>query len=777
MSNFSSSSILSLLSPLQYFKSDVNYDTQLPTEGSTPSQTLTHDWSFDHGIPTPTYNRELLSWLQLFRDLPGTFHDSNTKQILYRDIPCTSTFTELVDHANRFVHDTHDRDACCQYASQEIQAGHTIDRDLTQRHMQMMRDHGILETCRHIQNEHRDSYLQPELVRSQYNDFPEYLTLLQLAVEGAHIITPTDWIPNSGVGVKLRPNAKRMAMPIQVRFAQEQALGDVIIVDSTEFQKYATECEIPFNVISVDWVFKPGNKQSDLLGRLIDDYTNCDAPLNTPETFTSMEAVFGELTLPQLPDMCRSVLLARERFPHEKIMGLKEDISRAYRRVRLHPPSCMTMVLLLPPTADGISYYAIRLSQPFGHNASAHGWGVVARALEFKLSLVTCPAPSTGLFGMYVDDLFAFGSRPFLKAMSHAFTEASHVAGTGARAVDKSEICDMFQSLGWLFVDDLDAVFPNTKGWMNMLSLFFTVIPWHIKPGDKLPVLTLLRAGSYASRYSNAFYSMRPFCHGFYGNVRGASPYTTRKVSARTVHDISVWRFFLCMAYHQPSILSVPIAWPVILQYNPEEQARHADRVVYVDASLSHFLCGAYIEGLAWCQFQPPVQTYMSEGSRTTVSINVLEMMGVLVGVLIAITEQPSITHLHVWCDNSSSVAWADSQRTNSTLLSFLLQLLTLLGASRRVLFTVGWIKGARNVMADAISRQFLVTNGDNLQATLLHQTATCPQAFLHPTFSQGIKTVSRLRHNETSTIIRCVHTVMVGINTSGSASSSALNL
>jgi hypothetical protein len=45
------------------------------------------------------------------------------------------------------------------------------------------------------------------------------------------------------------------------------------------------------------------------------------------------------------------------------------------------------------------------------------------------------------------------------------------------------------------------------------------------------------------------------------------------------------------MAYYNPIILSVPIAWPSVMTA-PDAQVRHADRIAYVDA--------AYIEGLAW---------------------------------------------------------------------------------------------------------------------------------------------------------------------------------
>jgi hypothetical protein len=41
-------------------------------------------------------------------------------------------------------------------------------------------------------------------------------------------------------------------------------------------------------------------------------------------------------------------------------------------------------------------------------------------------------------------------------------------------------------------------------------------------------------------------------------------------------------------------------------------------------------------------------------------------------GVIIALDSDPTITHLHVWCDDTTtSVAWADTNRANSPLSSF----------------------------------------------------------------------------------------------------------
>jgi hypothetical protein len=177
-------------------------------------------------------------------------------------------------------------------------------------------------------------------------------------------------------------------------------------------------------------------------------------------------------------------------------------------------------------------------------------------------------------------------------------------------------------------------------------------------------------------------------------------------------------------------------------------------------------MCGAYVEGLLWGQYVCPVRTHLVEAEETIVDINVLEMLGVVVGVLAVLSKDPHVKHIHVWCDNTSSVAWADTNRVHSPLLCFLLQVLTLAAAYRRVLISVGWIKGERNVMADAVSRNFIVPNGARIRESLPLQLIVYPPRGL----SRAIKIVSSLRRNATSVITQCVHTVLAGLSTKDSA-------
>ena len=723
---------------------------------------------------------ELQAWSEAFPPIPPTRLGSTPElppsvetidTVLAAQYALDRSFSALVAHAHEFVNQSHSHAACRAYAAAQVEAGHGVDTALVAHHLSLLRQHGLVQTCALLQAHHAANYLQPDVVRAEYGGVPQFDILLQLAESGAHILRPTDWQPNMGQGVHVRNICQLMADCVHVRMAQEQALGDVLLVECGEFRALAAAAGLAYHVTELGWVFKPGSKLSDLLGRIIDDFTNSPGPLNTDDTRLAMDRLYGILRLPQLADMCASLLQARAAFPGEPIYGAKEDVSRAYHRVRIAAEDCPCMVVLLPPDRNGVQYYAVRLSQPFGHNASGHAWGVVSRAIEWRMDELlraspACPpaAIPRQLLGMYVDDLYSFAGHAFLLHVADAFDRASRVAGAGARDMAKQDITLELQSLGWTFIDRFDAVLPNPKGWFNLVSLFFVTIPWDLRPKDKLPAQLLLRMGSYASRYSRALLPLRSFVHAFYGDAGDASVFAVRSVSARTVQDVAMWRLFLRLAYHRPMLMTTPVHWPVVATLSPQEQADRADCVAFVDAATSSHAIGAFIQDVAWAYFVCPVLTHFLKSACVQLHINVLEMMAVVSGALLALIACPDVSHVHVWGDNTTSVAWSDSNRVNSPLCCFLTQLLTLMGASRRTLITVGWVAGVRNPTADAISRDFKVPQGEHYRALL-----ACPphrRLPLPPAFMTGIMRASEMWHCKTFEIAQSARTVLDGINT-----------
>jgi hypothetical protein len=711
---------------------------------------------------------EFAAWRRLFAYADLTPMPS----AVFPETASITSFEDLIKFATAYVARESSKIGCQEYAAAHIKKGGGINYSLAAEHMRQMEVLGVTEACAAVQRQHSGSYLQPRVVEEEYASFKEFASLLDLAANGASILRPADFAPNNGVGCRSRSNAVAMADAVIARLAQEQATGDVMIVPAAEFRALAHLRGLEFNVTELGWTFKHGNKDSDQLGRVTDDATNSPSPLNTPASLLMAEARYGSLVLPQLHDMCQSLLQARVAFPGKPIAGLKEDVSRAYRRVRFRPDHCPLMTCIMPLDHNGVEHYAIRLSQPFGHNASAHAWGVVARGIHWHIGQHDPRQLAPQLSDIYVDDFYSFGEDLYLHEVSGLFTDACRVAGSDARDPLKAEISTRLQSLGWMFLDEFDSIMPNSKGWYNLIALFFTDTPWVLNKQSTLPVKLLQRLGSYASRYSQVFPALRPFYHSFYGNTKGASPLARRHVSARTIQDIWMWRMFLALAFYQPYMVSAPIHWPVRIHSAVEDQAASADYIVYVDAATSSDHCGAYIAGVAWCLFQSPVQSFWLGNKCHVLDINLRELTGVIVGAIMAIVfAPPGTTHIHLWCDNSSSVAWADTNRTVSPIASLLLQILTFLGTSRRILFTVGWIAGKQNIVADAISRCFRVLGGEAIKEQLDKECVL----FLAPTtLSETMIRASKMSQAETLVLARDARIVLDSLNTTSSPPTSA---
>jgi hypothetical protein len=108
-----------------------------------------------------------------------------------------------------------------------------------------MHDSSIVDTCANVQKLYAGNYLQADVVRAQYRDFPEFESLLDLAVSGASVMQPAGWVPNQGIGVKVRATTNMMRDAVYARMAQEQAVGDVNFGRYARISKTSGRAEYP----------------------------------------------------------------------------------------------------------------------------------------------------------------------------------------------------------------------------------------------------------------------------------------------------------------------------------------------------------------------------------------------------------------------------------------------------------------------------------------------------------------------------------------------------
>ena len=116
---------------------------------------------------------------------------------------------------------------------------------------------------------------------------------------------------------------------------------------------------------------------------------------------------------------------------------------------------------------------------------------------------------------------------------------------------------------------------------------------------------------------------------------------------------------------------------------------------------------------------------YRSGGESDEISSNIFEFFATLAGLAI-VARTKSHMHMLIHSDNTSSLAWAQKCRGDSSLHTFLLRVLCDVQITTHHVMA-GHVSGADNVHADAISWQFAVPNGDAIR-TQVDREATAPR-------------------------------------------------
>ncbi len=132
---------------------------------------------------------------------------------------------------------------------------------------------------------------------------------------------------------------------------------------------------------------------------------------------------------------------------------------------------------------------------------------------------------------------------------------------------------------------------------LKMVCAVYVMVPMDIKPGDVILVHTLQSLASRAIRSADVVSVMGPFSRGFSSCLKGVPlSATSAKLSERAYEDLWMWRVILQLGFGNRSWLVLPIRIPLLLRYQPGEDAVHrmhrqaalADDVMFVDACTQH---------------------------------------------------------------------------------------------------------------------------------------------------------------------------------------------
>jgi hypothetical protein len=194
-------------------------------------------------------------------------------------------------------------------------------------------------------------------------------------------------------------------------------------------------------------------KETDPLGRPIPDFSHSEVgtPPNHPDLRADIAEKWGTMTHPDITDISRALLAARDVTPRGRVWGSRVDINAAYTRILIRPTDVTLLATLLvtdhPRWGRIVS---LPLVNQWGHQSAGHAFEVPSRALTRRAAVRTNAPDGRPTGDTYVDDRMQFGSREFVIREAESFS-ADARAALGHDAVNdaKTIVSTRFDTIGW----------------------------------------------------------------------------------------------------------------------------------------------------------------------------------------------------------------------------------------------------------------------------------------------------------------------------------------
>jgi hypothetical protein len=309
-----------------------------------------------------------------------------------------------------------------------------------------------------------------------------------LATNGGQFLVKDDFAPNGGKGVVPYPRMVAPVEAIEAHMGNNQRKGRIVVLPLSFAQEECERAGLDLHVSNVSVANKPDAEPA--IGRLISDYSH---PEGASMMFAGKKSlnkhVFTPIRNPTAADVCQLHANAMAAFPGEVIVAARLDISSAYNRIRLHPPS-IPLGALYFRGADGVEYVAMPMVEWFGSQDSNFHWQLVAVDLAGRSSHRCQSRYGCALSAMYTDDFFLFGTREFVEAESARFSaDAESAVGVGAINVKKTVSGSHIDIIG--LANDTSAA--HTIGmsatiFLKMVCAMFVMMPLELEAGDVISV-------------------------------------------------------------------------------------------------------------------------------------------------------------------------------------------------------------------------------------------------------------------------------------------------
>ena len=595
-------------------------------------------------------------------------------------------------------------------AGREYLSHHDIDRGAVHNATTEFKTEDPTIVIRRYQHHIHQHTLQLNTLKSDYQNDPEYNTLIELATQGATPIPPHDFQPNMGSGTKIRRGKTPTPLALRAHAAIAQREGHAIIVHREALPHIAKY--LPVHVSEASVCAKPGKP----LGRAIFDYSHTreGSPPNHESQKSAHADKYGAIRHGTLSDLCSAVIAAEETTGPGHAWGGEMDANGAYTHILESPQGASIHMVLVAEdqTNPAHDLILIPLVMFFGSQTAPYCWEVVGRALTRRSN-------ARGTHGVtYADDRSNYGTHEAAHAEMHAFqTDAEALLGPRAIQHTKTRLSRTPTSIGWTFLLQQRLVIPSQKGIRKLLACFFHDIT-HLDAA--IPVTTLQRAGQLACRYSQAFPSLEPYVHALFPKSN-ANPNASRKLSAAGREAVRAWRSLLKTAITDITTLAAPIEWPILSQLTNEELATRAHHVLWADAQTGHNGIGAIWPNVQHaCTAFPRITILNENGERHPLHVNQLEFIAVICAVLICANHITRTAGAHalrgrvifIWSDNTTCIAWVHRCKARTLFDQCIMALLRDIQVTLGIFVASAHVAGPRNIHADALSRNFHCPNG-----------------------------------------------------------------
>ena len=342
----------------------------------------------------------------------------------------------------------------------------------------------------------------------------------------------------------------------------------------------------------------------------------------------------------------------------DDIVICKMDLKGAFNLLSIRSTSVKHMAVEL--TEDMVAVFHCGM---FGWCGTPYAFQVVTRALHFQMNRL--------LFGpskMFVDDHCAVTTRQKLES-DKSIARAQFVALLGDEAPEDTKTiascahAGQADIIGYLIDLKLRVVSITTKNFNKTLYGFFTV-----NIDERVPVRTLEKLASWASRYVTICQWLSPFTRPLYAAYAGLRRNVSVNLTDEAKLSIRLWRAALCALNLEPAKFARPMhtfrttPYKVALEF--DSSLKGVGVLVFVRPGSEELITGGC------CVSLDALQLTKSDYQ------NMCEFIGIVVGL--ATLRRLGLLHrtdglresVHLRGDSVSALTWAEKERYTGSNVS-----------------------------------------------------------------------------------------------------------